>query len=206
MLAFLTSCNRHDLLKRTLDSLPAGRISKLIIHEDSNVGIDLKKELDRVCKNWSIKYLGGVGQIESIKLFLDEYIDKVSFYLHLEDDWEFDNTHDCITDMIKAAAFDIDLFSEIVCNSVQIRGFGENVHNYKEYKRYNLILPTEFYGNVWNGFSWNPSLIEIEAFRGIDYNQTERIIDDQLSKKGFKSFYLPYKFYTHIGNDQSTRQ
>ena len=83
----LTSCNRFDLLRRTLDSFfrfNTYGIDAFYVYEDSDKDFPYKSDYPFV------RWMGGdgrVGQIEAI----DRLYEKVEsdYIFHCEDDWEF---------------------------------------------------------------------------------------------------------------------
>src|ERR1041384_4120730 len=84
----VTSCNRHDLLARTLASFRAheteGRVARILVAEDGNA------DPSEVCARFGAEYFCTGSRVGQIKL-IDRAYAKVTTPLifHLEDDWEF---------------------------------------------------------------------------------------------------------------------
>lgn len=98
MIALLTSCGRHDLLKETLDSLFENQKYELdvTLHEDAN--IFNPHSINDAIRTHRIKFIAitnGIGQHASIEKFLKGAPDN-KYYLSLEDDWLIDNRYDWI--------------------------------------------------------------------------------------------------------------
>lgn len=105
MKVLITSCGRLDLLKRTLRSLLHKQqyiFSGIVVHEDSpRLTKEQSDELNRMQHEFQFELvlLGGIGQHKSIEKFLSEYGGE--YYLHVEDDWEFENDRDWIKESVE---------------------------------------------------------------------------------------------------------
>jgi hypothetical protein len=84
----ITSCNRHDLLARTLESFRAheseGRVARIIVAEDGDA------DPGPICARFGAEYFRTGVRVGQIKL-IDQAYGKVTtpYIFHLEDDWEF---------------------------------------------------------------------------------------------------------------------
>ena len=84
----ITSCNRHDLLARTLESFmdheTERRVARIIVAEDGDA------DPKQVCERFGAEYFRTGERIGQIRL-IDEAYSKVNtpYIFHLEDDWEF---------------------------------------------------------------------------------------------------------------------
>src|SRR5690348_11591946 len=84
----VTSCNRHDLLARTLESFRAheteGRVARILVAEDGEA------DPSEVCARFGAEHFRTGERVGQIKL-IDQAYAKVTTPLifHLEDDWEF---------------------------------------------------------------------------------------------------------------------
>lgn len=110
MKALLTSCGRYDLLKETVESLDRTEIH-LTIHEDGKC--DYLEKIYPLCDKLFYAEKN-IGQHKSIERYLNSESDK--YYLHLEDDWKFNNTYDWIKaskDIMEADPTII----KVLCNS-----------------------------------------------------------------------------------------
>ena len=193
MRAFLTSCNRPELLRATLMSLKRTKtpISSIRIHEDCGMTSERIADIDLpVC------YVSmNVGQIKSIDRFLKPFSDK--YYLHLEDDWIFYNDRDWIADSLELMEKDEKI--------IKVLSRAENIHDVKVVNGIQYLQPTKFYDQQWFGFGWNCGVTRADLLKQFDLLQTENDIDLQIHDAGYKVAYLPYTFYKHIGNKNSTR-
>src|SRR6185437_10616975 len=84
----VTSCNRHDLLERTLKSFlqyeTEHRVARILVAEDGDA------DPGPVCAGLGVEYFRTGKRLGQIAL-IDEAYAKVStpYIFHLEDDWEF---------------------------------------------------------------------------------------------------------------------
>lgn len=84
----ITSCNRHDLLARTLESFRAheteGRVARIIVAEDGNA------DPAQACERFGAEYFRTGERIGQIRLIDQAYAQVTTPYIfHVEDDWEF---------------------------------------------------------------------------------------------------------------------
>src|SRR5690349_1972728 len=88
--AVVTSCDRHDLLDRTLGSFFANNtypLRKMIVVEDGErVAVDLREKYKSKTIEW-ISTGRRVGQIAAIDYAYSRV--KTPYIFHFEDDWEF---------------------------------------------------------------------------------------------------------------------
>lgn len=157
----ITSCNRNDLLAKTISSFyrfNSYPISKTIIIDDSGLGKELdwdpiKKEITNdfeiLCNDRNL------GQIASIDLAYSKV--KTEYIFHCEEDWEF---------------YDFNFIEksfEILDNDPKIFTVWLRAHN--DTKNHPIIekeisLPSgdiyylmeQFHKKVWCGFTFNPGL------------------------------------------------
>jgi hypothetical protein len=84
----VTSCNRHDLLARTLESFRAheteGRVARILVAEDGDA------DPSAICTRYGAEHFRTVQRAGQIRL-IDQAYARVAtpFIFHLEDDWEF---------------------------------------------------------------------------------------------------------------------
>jgi GT2 family glycosyltransferase len=82
----VTSCNRHDLLARTLESFRAheteGRVARVLVAEDGNA------DPSEVCARFGAEHFRTGNRVGQINL-IDQAYAKIATPLifHLEDDW-----------------------------------------------------------------------------------------------------------------------
>lgn len=193
----LTSCNRFDLLRRTLDSFfeyNTYPIEAFYVYEDSRFEVPFKVEYPFV------RWLGGdgnVGQVEAIDRLYSEV--DTEYIFHCEDDWEF------VRGGFIEASMDI-LSVEDGVHVVWLRGYGDtNGHPHAGgYMSFGYL-------GIWHGFTFNPSLRRlsdyemVKPFSGIvsfdKYNAcgSEAAIGQRYYMMGYRAAILPDKYVSHIG-------
>jgi hypothetical protein len=182
MLALLTSCARFDLLEYTLTSL----------YKNQQHTLDLTITEDGLIKK---------GQHAQIQRYLQSVDGK--YYLHLEDDWEFENNYNWIEESIKIMEYDPTII-KVLCrrnsphpceHDIKIDGL----------QRFGYIQPWENNGVVWSGFSWNPGVTRLDLLKQfLPFSEREQNVAEDIYKAGYKVVELHKPIYTHIGNGRST--
>lgn len=206
----ITSCNRPDLLKKTIDSFLAFNtypIYQWIISEDSgipNVNLELMNEHPEF--TW-INAETRRGQIRSI----DEAYSHVTtdYVFHLEDDWE--TYHDgAIFESIKI------LESTPNVSAVMCRKHDPRVYHMSD---------TPPYLNCWGGwgyYSFNPGLRRMSDYSeffeksfatftnagNISGLQAERKVNDFYREKGYRMALTPNPdgYLRHIGDNRHVEE
>src|ERR1700733_11803851 len=84
----VTSCNRHDLLARTLESFRVheteGRVARILVAEDGDA------DPGPVCARFGAEYFCTGARVGQIKLIDQAYaLVTTPLIFHLEDDWKF---------------------------------------------------------------------------------------------------------------------
>ena len=162
--AVVTSCVRHDLLQRTLESFFAtdgGAVHKVIVVEDGEIESEaLKARLSARPIEW-IRTGGRVGQISAI----DQAYARVEtpFIFHMEDDWEFLRSGYIEKSMTILQA-------EPLCLQVWLKGRPPpEGHGPTDEDRFSMGVPwrpaIRDRKNVWHGFSFNPGLRRLREYR-----------------------------------------
>jgi hypothetical protein len=153
----VTSCNRHDLLERTLESFllyeTERRIARILVAEDGDA------DPAKVCRKFGADYfltgkrLGQVGLIDQAYAKVD-----TPYIFHLEDDWEFLRPGF----MEKSRAL-MERDPRII--TVQLRPWQRS-------ERLTYLAPDRSWGLVhpapdtpWHGFSFNPSLRRLSDYK-----------------------------------------
>jgi hypothetical protein len=210
----ITSMNRHDLLKRTLDSLVEINnypINQVLIFEDAYDGLSIGQRNDLLnlvsCYEGSLFTLinlgGKVGQLAAI----DELYDRVEteFVLHLEDDWE------TLKDGFIAEAIEIMNNNP---NIVTVSGRGRELRDFNGHPNKEGILDLDFFG--WSGWSYAPSMHRLSDYRKIGSYSTytkwnektpweaEKRIGNFYKNLNQYSYVTETKYFQHIGNNRST--
>lgn len=202
MLTLLTSCGRHDLLQKTIDSLNDRLEFKndlyLFINEDSDE-FKLKHNYRGKC---SVSFTKGIGQHASIEMFLKNIPSGYKYYLHLEDDWEFNNTYDWILKSIEIMEKNPDVI-KVLCRA-------ESPHPcvHDPEKGYGFLEPWTSSDEIkWHGFSWNPGVTRIDLLKKfVPFKKWEQEVAADIFNAGYKVVELSKPVYKHIGNERSTHQ
>jgi GT2 family glycosyltransferase len=159
----ITSCNRLDLLEKTLNSFMSinnYEIDEFIMSDDSG---------DKEISNYLNKKYGDKFKIISNnpRVGLSKSLDnlfsstKNEFIFHCEDDWMFDSNPNLISDSLSI------LTDNPSIHQVSVRHDYNNPHKPVGEKQYTsasveyLMLNQEFKSmptQMWNGYSWNPGL------------------------------------------------
>lgn len=196
----LTSCNRVDLLEKTLDSFHKYNtytITKFTVIDDSGV-IGCNDKLSLKYPDIIFLYNGtNIGQVRSIdsvyKLVDTPYV------FHLEEDWEFYKEG-----FIEAGLEVIDLDEKIIC--VWLRDPNDLTHpllpDVYQTESGNKIQRVSWgFDGHWHGFTFNPSLKKMVDYPKDGYTPIGRELE--LSKYyyslGYYAFAFPGGYCKHAG-------
>jgi GT2 family glycosyltransferase len=209
----ITSCNRINLLERTLfsfNNLNDYKIDEYLISDDSG-----SKEISKILDN---KYGEGYTIIHNqTQLGLSQSLDnlfkqvKNEYVFHCEDDWFFESNPNLIQESL-------DILKEFPnIHQVYVRHQNNNPHpshdetlttksgvQFKLVTQNFTVSPTQ----IWNGFSWNPGLR-----RKSDYNKMfpngfsefgdEYVCANHTKKFNYQSAILVNTSCYHIGNNRT---
>lgn len=172
----LTSCNRPDLLKETLDSFfdknSYDGIGDINIIDDSlHIGCNdfVKDRYDYKIKLWYNKVK--LGQVRSIDLVYQSV--KTPYIFHMEEDWKF-----LRSEFIEKSKTLLEYDEKII--TVWLRSpndktlkhpYSSNTFHYNdiEYRKCES-------SGIWKGFTFNPSLKRLKDYKLIQpYHQLPRI-------------------------------
>jgi len=195
MLALLTSCRRHDLLKITIDSLfhNQDRDIQLVINEDSDETVD-----DPRAVIMNSPSLGQHPAIESLLIFF-----KCKYYLHTEDDWYYENTYDWISESVRIMEADPTIIKVLCRNGSPHPCVHDKVS--ASGIAYGILEPWHNDGITWMGFSWNPGVTRLDLLKQfIPFGKREQDLAEQIHAAGYKIAELSIPIYTHIGDGRST--
>lgn len=211
MLALTTSCNRPDLLEITLKSFYKKNpyVIDMVIHEDSKEGLDNRTRLPNYY-NTFLRLTNGMGQHKSIEVFLQENKDKYQgrYYVHLEDDWEFSNSYDWISDSVSIMEQDQSIIKVLAregsphpCEHDQMLVYGNTPT-----RKYGYLKPwTGSDGIEWSGFSWNPGVTRMDLLKQFaPFPKYEQELAEKIYLAGYKVVELADPVYKHIGEGRST--
>jgi len=153
----VTSCNRHDLLARTLESFLAHetgrRIARILVAEDGYA------DPKAVCDRFGAEYFCTRGRVGQVRLIDQAYEKVVTPYIfHLEDDWEF--TRPGFMEKSRAR-----LEADPKTLLVQLRHWNPD-------EQLSYVAPDQSWGLVdpapatlWHGFSFNPALRRLSDYK-----------------------------------------
>lgn len=161
----ITSCDRFDLLEKTLDSF-------FLINKHPIIDIFLTEDSEKESvKNLIIKKYPKIqvffnnpkiGQVKSIDLMYSHV--KTKYIMHIEDDWYFDENPNFLSQCIDV------LESDVHVNQVWIRHRYDFEHPYEHEIRTahngaNYLYVQKNFLNVWCGFSFNPTLLRLSDYK-----------------------------------------
>lgn len=173
----------------------------MCINEDSvnNNGRTTKVRLSGLF----LRETNGIGQHASIQTFLTEVSDSLfsesKYYLHCEDDWEFQNTYDWITESVKIMEAD-PMILKVLCRS-------DSPHTPKEFKDgFGYLEPwTSTDGILWHGFSWNPGVTRLDLLKQfVPFRKWEQEVAEDIYNAGYRVAMLEKGVCRHIGDGRST--
>jgi hypothetical protein len=186
----LTSCNRLDLLERTIKSIPSEILSKIpkkILVDDSANGECFSRltedNQNGYLKGWTLLLNGEkLGQAGSIDRAYSEV--ETEYVFHCEDDWGFEE-YDFITPSIKI----LEKYDNLV--QVTFRKDTPHLTHDELYEEgtdcaFRVMIPGY---NGWPGFTYNPNVFRFSA-----YKKLEKCIG--MSEKDVGIFYKDNQLYT----------
>lgn len=206
MIALLTSCGRPDLLNTTIISLLKNsdirkELQAVIIHEDL---IEANTGVINIPSNVMVVDSGGIGQHKSIEEFIKHFGHTAKYYLHLEDDWEFDNTYNWIRASIEIMEHDSKIIKVLASKDTLHPCIHDQEFNGH---KYGILQPWENKRILWHGFSWNPGVTRIDLLKQfVPLKEWEQQVGFDIAEKGYKVAELENKVYTHIGGGRSTHE
>ena len=155
----VTSCNRHDLLARTLESFRAheseGRVARILVAEDGDA------DPAPVCQRFGAEHFRTNHRVGQIKLIDQAYAQVTTpFIFHLEDDWEFYRSGF----MERSRAI---LESDPSTLLVQLRPWNDNNGHPLSFAAPDRSFGVLAYGycDCWHGFTLNPGLRRLSDYQ-----------------------------------------
>jgi hypothetical protein len=154
----VTSCNRHDLLARTLESFRAheteGRVARILVAEDGDA------DPGQVCARFGAEHFRTGQRVGQIRLIDQAYAQVTTPYIfHLEDDWEFyrsgfmEKSRDLLSDpqilLVQLRAWN-DMGGHPISHSTPDHAYG--------------VMATG-YCDCWHGFTFNPGLRRLSDYQ-----------------------------------------
>lgn len=217
----MTSCNRHDLLRRTLDSfiqLGCGGLKPdaCVIVEDGPTAMPewLRENIHYYSANlgkvsW-IQNEARRGQVYSIDRAYEAV--RTDYIFHCEDDWLFVRG-----DFMQESKRILERYANI--SMVALRGDSCNGHtiiDWPGFEGFKIQMP--FWQGCWGGLSWNPGLRRLSDWRQhggfggrVTYGEgglaPEKAISQLYLERGFRIAANPTHdntpYVQHIGHERS---
>lgn len=155
----VTSCNRHDLLARTLESFRTheseGRVARILVAEDGDA------DPAPVCERFGAEHFRTKDRVGQIRL-IDQAYARVTtpFIFHLEDDWEFYRSGF----MERSRAI---LENDPSTLLVQLRPWNDNNGHPLSFAAPDRSFGVLAYGycDCWHGFTLNPGLRRLSDYQ-----------------------------------------
>jgi GT2 family glycosyltransferase len=206
----ITSCNRIDLLEKTLNSFFSINnfdIDEFIISDDSGSNIIFETLNKRYGEKFKIIHnKKQIGLSKSLDNLFNEV--RNNFIFHCEDDWFFEKNPNFILDSLNI----LKEFPNI--HQVYVRHQNNNPHHSnpeifetKTGVKFKMVSQnfTSLPNQTWNGFSWNPGLRRksdyIKMFpNGFSQFGDEYLCCDHTKKFNYQSAVLINTSCYHIGN------
>lgn len=201
--ACLTSCNRPDLLARTLESFYRFNtypINRFIVYEDSGTKCNGELQLQYPDIEW-MDAKERIGQIKAIDKMYQTV--ETPYIFHMEEDWEFYKSG-----FIEASMKILD--SDPMISMVWIREKDDtNQHPIIWHQDFG-IMKTNHQG-LWSGFCFNPGLRRLSDYKRFNAygNHTqfsrskpwlaEAAISKLYAAAGFRAAILKQGYVKHIG-------
>ena len=205
----LTSCDRMDLLKKTMDSFLKFNtypIEKYIIIEDSG-NMKLEPELNRLFGDFCEIIMNNprMGQIRSIDKAYKHV--ETPYIFHCEEDWVFHRSN-FIEDSIKILESDSNIIQVWLRDLWDTNGHPPE----REIKTLSNILyrkMTTNFHSTWHGFSFNPGIKRLADYKKIGTYEPigyEAEISQKYYSLGYYATILEESAVSHIGWDNSAQE
>ena len=214
----ITSCNRFDLLSRTLDSflqLNTYPIQEILITEDSG-NQDMKKKIldaygDIVELIFNENNLGAYTSIDNMYSKV-----KTEYLFHIEDDWLFETNNKMIVQSMNILEERKDIHQVWVRPRSEIGVFIEDkVETTSKNVQYSMVKLNHCGG--WCGFSLNPGLRRLSDYKkmfpkgysefAVDKTEwqalTELHCNNHAAAQGYRAAMLENTTVTHIGHGRT---
>lgn len=210
----VTSCNRFDLLQKTIDSflqLNKYPIHRYLLNEDSGNPEMVNRIKGRYGNLFEIVFKGlNEGLLQSIDNIY-QMVD-TPIIMHLEDDWLFQGNPNFIQESLTILEQNPNI------HQVWIRhGIPDSWLEHSNNKIYRMVKDCHF--GDWCGFSFNPGLRRLSDYKTMfpnGYNfhnqhgsnsvQSEHDCNMVASAHGYRAAILNKAACRHIGDGKSTRK
>jgi glycosyltransferase involved in cell wall biosynthesis len=199
----LTSCNRLDLLEKTITSIPKTTLDKIpnkILVDDSadqQCFEKLKEENENgYLKGWSLLLNEEKrGQAASIDRAYSEVTTEYVF--HCEDDWYFNDG-----DFIDRSLPILDKYDnvlQVTFRSDSPHPVCDEIYEEGTDSEFEVLIPGY---NGWPGFTYNPNLFRFSAYQEIKpiIGKSEKDVGLIYKDKGLFTAALKHRTVSHIGD------
>lgn len=199
----LTSCNRLDLLEKTINSIPKSTLDKIStkILVDDSADQECFKKLKRENKEG---YLIGwtlllneekMGQPGSIDRAYSEV--KTKYVFHCEDDWHFEDGD--FIDRSLPILEKYDNVLQVTFRSDSPHPVGTEIYEEGTDSEFGVLVPGY---NGWPGFTYNPNLFRFSAYQNIKpiVGKSEKEVGLIYQSKELFTVSLKHKTVRHIGD------
>lgn len=206
----LTSCERFDLLSRTIDSfvkLNTYPINQYLISEDSGKREVGKQIIQKYGHFVTLVFNSPkIGQLRSIDRLYNMVDADTQYIMHMQDDWGFDGNPNFLTQAIDVLEADPNV------NMIWVRHRHDFEHPYEDEVKITpngtnyLYVQTNFQ-DKWHGFSFNPTIIRVSDYRkffpnGYSEYQNELGCNNHAYELGWRTATLAQGACKHIGWDR----
>jgi GT2 family glycosyltransferase len=213
--AVMTSCGRYDLLRRTIKSLDNLEQKLNIIIFDDVDNDEIEHSTDAffstvASKKHLISMIHPVGvfrkgQHAALEFLISQVTLDTKYVLFLEDDWEFNNSYDWISESIQIMEAD----PQIIKVLARYNSPHPCIHSHMSPSGHAYGTLAPWVGNdgiLWHGFSWNPGVTRIDLLRNfVPFPKWEQELSENIYKAGYKVAEIS-PVYTHIGDGRSTHE
>jgi glycosyltransferase involved in cell wall biosynthesis len=199
----LTSCNRLDLLKKTINSIPKttlDKIPKKILVDDSadqQCFEQLKEENENgYLKDWVLLLNEEKrGQAASIDRAYSEV--QTEYVFHCEDDWYFSDGD--FIDRSLPILEKYDNVLQVTFRSDSPHPVCDEIYEECTDSEFEVLIPGY---NGWPGFTYNPNLFRFSAYQEIKpiIGKSEKDVGLIYKDKGLFTVALTHRTVSHSGN------
>lgn len=192
----LTSCQRHDLLERTLNSFRTfntdDRVGRIVVIEDGD------GDPSAICRTFGAELIRTgtrIGQIAAIDRAYAEV--DTPYIFHLEDDWEFYRTG-----FIERSRriLETDPSTLIVCLRAWDDTSGHPLSFRADDETFGVMMTN--FRNVWHGFTFNPGLRRLADYKRIGSFSNQPVtvrVPHRKPTKGLQMKLEASQFYFKLG-------
>jgi hypothetical protein len=194
----VTSCNRHELLRRTLDSfIKYADIPPVhtVIVEDGEVDapdwMECSHQKDNLPKTW-ITNPSNLGQLANIDRGYSEV--KTEYLFHCEDDWEFFETgfvresYEILADypaVSRVGLLDTDQIIPVIDDP-----------------RFPFRIAQPYFHGFWGGMSWQPGLRRLSDYKKVFGTFSGQVLPETFKGRPFDCNALREAYFSNMMLDR----